>query len=215
MYLFDGLPAGRKFLHARGFLLNFALGKTNALVSFCGSGANAYQLTSTPGVACEFADGSESWLHSVPTYKHLGTFLTSDHGLDVELAARIGMAKSAFTAFTHFSRPLLTNRHLPTVIRLRLFQALISSKLLFGLGAWHTLSPKQLQRLTGFYVKTLKRVLRWPVDLWTQTNARVFAAAHVFDVRARLAVDRLLYAHRVFAIGSFFLQNVIHLEAAI
>lgn len=38
----------------------------------------------------------------------------------------------------------------------------------------------------------------------TQTNAQVFAAAHVLDVRARLAVDRLLYAQRVFAIGSFF-----------
>ena len=145
--------------------MNFAVGKTNALVSFRGTGAGAlrskFQLIPTPGVDCEFDDGSHAWLHFVPAYKHLGTMLTSDHGLEVELSTRIGTAASAFT---HLARPLLTNRHFPSDIRLRLFHALIVSKLFFGLGAWHTLTPKQLQRLTGFYVRLLKRVLRWPVD---------------------------------------------------
>ena len=43
-------------------------------------------------------------------------------------------------------------------------------------------------------------------------HAHVYAEAQVLDVRARLAVDRLLYAQRVFAVGPFFLQNIIHLE---
>ena len=203
--LLDLLRTVREALHARGFLLNFACGKTNAVVSFRGTGASelrqTYQLIDQPGVCCRFVDGEESWLHFVPTYKHLGTFFTSDHGLEVELSVRIGTAASAFA---HLARPLLTNRHLPTNIRLRLFHALISSKLFFGLGAWHTLTPKQLQRLTGFYVKSLKKVMRWPQEKWMQTNAQVFAAAQVLDVRARLAADRLLYAQRVFAVGPLF-----------
>lgn len=137
--------------------------------------------------------------------------MTSDHGLEAKLSARIGMAASAFS---HLGRPLLTNRHLPTEVRLRLFQALISSKQFFGLGAWHTLTPKLLQRLTSFYAKLLKRVLRWPIDRWMQPHAQVFATGQVLDPRARLAVGRLLYAQRVFAVGPFFLQNAIHLEAA-
>ena len=212
--LLDLLRAIRESLHGRGFLLNFALGKTNAVVSFRGSGASVnrqrYQLIPTPGVLCTFADKSEAWLHFVPVYKHLGTIYASDHGLDVELSARIGLAASAFT---HLSRPLLTNRHLPKEVRLRFFQALIASKLFFGLGAWHTPTPKQLQRLSGFYANSLKKVMRYPKDKWMQTHAQVYADAHVLDVRVRLAVDRLLYAQRVYAVGPAFLQNIIHYEA--
>lgn len=214
--LVELLHAIHGFLHARGFTLNFALGKTNAVVTFKGAGAGdlrkQYQLVTRPGVQCQFTTETGTWLHFVPAYKHLGTVFTSDHGLDIELATRIGMANSAFT---HLARPLLTNRHLPVEIRLRMFHALISSKLFFGLGAWHTLSPKQTLKLTGFYVRALKKVLRLPRALWHQSNAQIFAQAKVLDVRARLAVDRLLYANRIFTTGPSFLQHAIHLEAAV
>ena len=39
------------------------------------------------------------------------------------------------------------------------------------------------------------------------------AKPYGLDVRARLAVDRLLYAQKVFAVGPAFLQRIIHLEA--
>jgi len=207
------LCAVRDCLHDRGFTLNFALGKTNAVVSFRGSGASElrkeFQLVSKPGATCVFSDGTEAWLHFVPVYKHLGTIFASDHSLESELSMRIGIAGSAFS---HLSRPLLTNRHLPTRLRLKLFQSLIVSKLFFGLGAWHTPTPKQLKRLTGFYIRCLKKILRLPIEKWAQSNEQVFLEAQMLDVRARLAVDRLLYAQRVFAVGPFFLQNVIHLE---
>ena len=186
----------RMLLHEKGFTLNFALGKTNAVVSFRGPGASSlcqtYQLCSQPGTTC---NGQEAWIHFVPVYKHLGTCLTSDHSLDVELSMRIGMAKAAFA---DLSRPLLANRHVPRPLRLRLFHSLVVSKLFFGLGAWHTLSPKQNQRLNGFYVRALKKVMRWPVERWSHANMQVFAEAQTLDVRSQLAVDRLLYAQRVF-----------------
>ena len=151
--LLNLLNAVRDCLHDRGFTLNFALGKTNAVVSFRGSGASdlrkEFQLVPNPGATCVFSDGTEAWIHFVPVYKHLGTMFSSDHGLESELSMRIGVAGSAFS---HLSRPLLTNRHMPTRLRLKLFHSLIASKLFFGLGAWHTPTPAQMQRLQGFYI---------------------------------------------------------------
>ena len=204
----------RTSLTDRGFLLNYALGKTNAVVSFRGPGAGPlrqqFQLVAKPGVECLFPDGQHTWLHFVPSYKHLGTYFSADHGLDVELSYRIGVAQSAFV---HLSRRLLTNKYLPVALRLRLFQALVVSKLFFGLGSWHTPTPKQLQRITGFYTRALKKVMRWPSQKWTQSNARVFTDAQVLDVRAKLATDRLLYADRIFSVGPIFSQHLIHLES--
>ena len=62
-------------------------------------------------------------------------------------------------------------------------------------------TPKQLQRLTWFYARALQKVLRWPATSWAQSNEQVFMAAQVLDMGARLAVDSLLYAQRVFAVG--------------
>ena len=97
------LCAVRDCLHDRGFTLNFALGKTNAVVSFRGSGASElrkeFQLVSKPGATCVFSDGTEAWLHFVPVYKHLGTIFASDHSLESELSMRIGIAGSAIFTF--------------------------------------------------------------------------------------------------------------------
>ena len=42
--------------------------------------------------------------------------------------------------------------------------------------------------------------------------AQVVAAADTVGVRARLALDRLLYAQRLFSVGPFFLHHLVHLE---
>ena len=201
------------YMRELGFTLNFARGKTSAVVSFRGKNAaklrQQFQLVAMPGIQCFFEDGTEHWLHFVPAYKHLGTVFTSDHGLDLEISCRIGVAKAAFA---HLSKPLLTNKHLPLKTRLQLFQALVSTKLFFGLGSWNTPTPKQLQRLSGFWINTLKKVLRLTLERWSMSAAQVVAAADTVGVRARLALDRLLYAQRLFSVGPFFLHHLVHLE---
>ena len=121
---------------------------------------------------------------------------------------RIGMAKPALT---HLLRPLLANRHIPQTLRLPLFQSLVVSKLFFGLGAWHTPTPKQLQRLTGFYVRALKTVMRWPAErltpkCWLRQRPGCSLST---------CTDCLLYARRVFTLGPCFLQNVLLWEDTI
>jgi len=147
----------------------------------------------------------------LPANKHLGIVFTSDHGLDLEIRCRIGAAKAAFV---HLAKPLLTNKHLPLKTRLQLFQALVGTKLFFGLGSWSTPTPKQLQRLSGFLTNLLKKVMRVTPERWSMSTAHVLAAVDTVGVRARLALDRFLYAQRLISVGPFFLHHLVHLAFA-
>ena len=64
--------------------------------------------------------------------------------MDQEIPTRIGMAKSALA---QIAAPILCNRHLPEATRVRLFRALIESRLFFGIGAWKTPTACQLARI--------------------------------------------------------------------
>ena len=126
-----------RILWQKGFTVNFGLQKTNAVISFQGAQApdlrKEFLLVERPGVDCPLTSGSTAWLHFRPTCKHLGFTYAASQSLDVELRARIGQASQAMATL---SKPILTNRHLPTAIRLRLFKALVGTKLFFGLGTW-------------------------------------------------------------------------------
>ena len=105
--------------------------------------------------------------------------------------------------FHILSRPLLTNRHLPTRLRLKLFQSLIVSQII--LRTWCLAYPntQAAEASHRLYIRCLKKILRLPIEKWAQSNEQVFLEAQMLDVRARLAVDRLLYAQRVFRCRSF------------
>eukprot|EP00435_Cladocopium_sp_Y103_P025092 s2429_g6.t1 len=145
----------------------------------------------------------------MPAYRHLGTLYTPDLKLDAEIAARIGMASSAFA---QLSRRLLTNRHLPCKLRIQLFHSLVLSKLYFSAGSWHTPTGRQLDGLRSVVVRMLRKILGHQ-PLKRQAASSVLAQAEVFDPRVRLAIDRLLYAQRLFHHGPAYLQLMIHEEA--
>eukprot|EP00435_Cladocopium_sp_Y103_P071922 s444_g38.t1 len=201
----------RQILHGYGFSLNFSKGKTSAVLALKGPNSaelrRQYLLHTNPGVLCGFPDGASEWLHFVAAYKHLGTVFASNHDLQCELRLRVGTAK---TAFAQLSRPILTNRNMPVKLRLQMFNSLIATKLFFGLGAWITPTPKQLQYLQGNFISMLKKVLRTGQTAFTA--GQVFAKASTGDVRARLAVERLMYAQRVFRTGPDFLHHLLHVE---
>ena len=160
-FLKEALQHVRNTLRCHGFTLNFSKGKTSAVLPLKGAGSGElrkqYQLHANPGVYCTFEDGQTEWLHFVPSYRHLGTLFASNHALHCELHSRVGMAKSAFA---QLAKPILTNKFMPSKLRLQLFQSLITTKLFFGLGAWTTPTPKQLQYLQGALTAMLKKVLR-------------------------------------------------------
>ena len=203
----------RQDFAARGFQVNLAKGKTGIVATFCGPGAadqrRAYQLIPQPGVHYQFANGDRGFVHLVPAYRHLGTLYTSDQQLDAEIAYRVG---SAFSAFEQVKKRLLTNRHLPLRLRLQLFQSLILSKLYFSMGSWHTPTGRQIGRMRTAVVRMTKKILAAGKAPVPTSAANILTAAEILEPRARLAVERLLYAQRLFHHGPAFVQLNLHVE---
>ena len=212
--LLDLLDFVRHEFAQRGFQVNLAKGKTGIVATFCGQGAaeqrRQFQLVPQPGLHHQFQDGTNSFVHLMPAYRHLGTLYTSDQQLDAEIAYRIGTATSAFD---QIKRRLLTNRHLPESLRLQLFQSLVLSKLYFSMGSWHTPTGRQILRLKTTVVRMLRKILA--LTPGSASAARIFTAANMLEPRARLAVERLLYAQRLFHHGPAFLQLNLHAEDAL
>ena len=153
------------------------------------------------------------WLHFTPAYKHLGTYFAADGDFQVELRNMIGQA---LAAFSQLAKPVLCNKHVAKHVRLRLFHALVGTKLFFGLGTWPTPTTRQLERLNAVLAKCLRKILMAHYQESARvTNAQVFAAAHCLDARARLAQDRLLLAQKGFQHGPAFLHHLLHREHAV
>ena len=203
----------KKELAARGFRINLAKGKTGIVATFCGAGAadirREYQLTPQPGISHQFDGGDTHFVHMTPTYRHLGTLYTSDQQLDAELATRTGIAVSAFE---QIRRGLLANRHLPLRLRLQLFRSQVLSKLYFAAGTWHTPTGRQCDRLRAVLARMLKKIFGQASH--GLSGPQLLAKAEVCEPRVQIAMDRLLYAQRVFHHGPSFLQLMLHSEAA-
>ena len=200
----------------RGFTLNLKNGKTSVVATFKGPGAPMlrarYQLGDRPGMEVRFGDKSE-FIHFMATYKHLGTIFSANHTMDQEIAARIGAAKSAFA---QIASPILCNKNLPEAIRVRLFRALIESRLFFGMGAWKNPTARQLAKLQAAIITMLRKLFRLtPDEIMHTTAAHLLLRAKICSPRARLAVDRLLYAQRVWHSSPEMLQHCLHREEAL
>jgi hypothetical protein len=197
---------------ARGFRINLAKGKTGIVATFCGVGAadirRQFQLIPQPGIMHQFEEGDTQFVHMTPTYRHLGTLYTSDQHLDAELASRIGIAVSAFE---QIRRGLLANRH-PQRLRLQLFRSLVLSKLYFAAGTWHTPTGRQCDRLRAALARMLRKMLG-PASRGL-SGPQLLARADIQDPRVQIAMERLLYAQRVFHHGPAFLQLMLHSEAS-
>lgn len=148
----------------RGFQVNLAKGKPGVVATFCGHGAadlrRQYQPIPQPGLHHQFQDGTTSFVHLMPAYRHLGTLYTSDQQLDTEIAYRIGTATSACD---QIKRRLLTNRHLPVRLRLQLFQSLVRRECLGRFFPWpsHLDTPLLHASLLQQALWNPGRVLPW------------------------------------------------------
>ena len=220
----DSLPGAiEHILHAvheifakRGFSLNFRKGKTSVVATFRGSRAPLmrakYQLCTRPGMEVRFGQSTE-FIHFPAVYKHLGTIFSSAHTLDQEIATRIGMARGAFA---QVAGPVLCNRRLPEPSRIKLFRALIESRLFFGMGAWPTPTARQMAKIHAALLAMLRKLFRLSHDEVSQTSsAALFHRAGICSPRARLALDRLRYAQSVWMNGPEMLQHSLHREEAL
>ena len=202
----------QKLFTARGFLVNFDVGKTSAVLTFVGPQApemrRQHLLCDRPGIAVRLPNDQEVWLHFSMKYKHLGAMFSSSHSFEPELRQRLGTAKATFQTLY---RPILGNRHFPLHLRLRFFQTLVCSKLFFGMGAWATPTIQQMGRLRTTFNAMLRKMCRTRPEEHV-SNGQLLCFTGSVDVRVRIAIDRLLYAKRLFQVGPDYLQQLAHLE---
>ena len=199
----------------RGFDLNMGKGKTGAVLTFKGRGAPSqrkqYLLSDPGGFWCRLDRGRQTWLHVTASYRHLGTMFASRLDFGEELRYRLGQAASAFGAMR---RQVFCNRYIPVHTRLQLFHALVCTRLYFGLGAWHTPLPSNLNHMKRALAHFLRCILsagKKPTGT-RLPDGQVFSQARFHDPRIRLAQDRLLFAHKFFQHGPAFAHHLMHKE---
>ena len=198
-----------------GFELNMDKGKTSAVVAFRGNGAPAlrreYLLGQNPHIVCDVANGERLQLHLVHSYKHLGAIYAANGQLDLEVRMRLGQAKAAFQ---QLARPLLCNRRQPLHLRVRLFKALVQSKMDFGLGAWSSLTTRHYQSFKGAMISMMRRMLGFHKETQNHFHSydELLRLTGLEDIRQRQASQRLLYAQKFFRHAPHFMQLNAHQE---
>ena len=205
----------QKVFSRRGFALNMAKGKTMIVPTFRGPGAptlrKEFVLIPTPGCQFQFQDGTVQWVHFATKYKHLGVFQSADGGFEPELRYRCGVAHSTFIAL---SKPILCNRHLPVKTRINLYRMMVLTKLFYGMGIWPTPTLRQMDRLFQFVGRHLKRILACgkTMEACRIPDHQAFDDAGLPHPRVQLAVDRLLYAQKLFTVGPEFVRRLAQCE---
>ncbi len=87
--------------------------------------------------------------------EHLGRYAAASGQMTKEIAYRCGSAAAATAALI---RRVFAAKGLPIKDRAHVVQACMPSSLLHGAGTWLTLSPAQLRKLQGQYMRPLRRI---------------------------------------------------------
>ena len=123
--------------------LNMASNKTEAVVDF--RGKVRQQVLEDLGVefpVVKVADGVV--LRLVSTHRHLGTQASRGARRGPELAARRSAARAAYLATR---KKILSQRSLSKKARVKVARAVVSSRLLYGAGTWHSLSVSDINAM--------------------------------------------------------------------
>ena len=168
--------------------LNFAAGKTEAIVRFAGKGAHPARASivhadSTLTVA--LAGGAKCRV--VHQYKHVGSLVTGSGSPKADARARVGKAKAAFNPF---ARRLFKSPEVGLKQRLQLFEAMVMSTLLYGVDSWVSISQVALGYLEQFQMHALRRTTgtNWTDDkdqLWTDQEVRDYYDVESIESRVR------------------------------
>ena len=132
-------------------------------------------------------------LQPIHEMQYLGTVLTECGQVNSELSRRIGQAKGEFTSLCKVWK----HSALSTKRKLHIFQALVLSKLLYGIAAC-CFSAAQHRRVNGFQAKCLRSILGIRPAFWSRvSNAEVLRRAGVKPATTILVEQQLTQLGKV------------------
>ena len=104
--------------------------------------------------------------------KYLGSLISWDKGFDTAFKHRAGIAESSYKKLR-----LLWNSSLSRKSKLRIFQSVFLSTLIYGLET-RTLQDKFLKRIDAFYIRFLRRIVGIKASFYSRiTNNEVWRRA--------------------------------------
>ena len=144
-------------LRSLGFVVNCAEGKTEAFVSFRGKQSAEFERQlATKGHKIELDPAcGASELRLVKLYKHLGSMLDDSmrHHPDVEVRIQRAMG-----AYAPIASKVFGAREIARQVRLRLFFALVVSRLVYNVHVWGALPNRHYKRLNACYMRGLRMI---------------------------------------------------------
>ena len=125
-------------------------------------------------------------LEAVPQFTYLGSTISNNNCLDVELGKRIGKAA---TNMAKLSARVWDNKKLTTQTKVAVYRACIVSTLLYGSESWTTYAGQE-KRLNTFHMRCLRRILSIS---WTDkvSNNEVLERAEIPSMFTLLRQRRL------------------------
>jgi hypothetical protein len=95
-------------------------------------------------------------LNSVPEFTYLGSTVSNDGRIDVEIQKRMAKASAAFG---RLRQRLWNNHHVSTRVKGKIYRAVVISTLLYGAESW-TVYRQQVKKLHAFMMRHLRSILK-------------------------------------------------------
>ena len=131
-------------------------------------------------------------LKNVDRFKYLGSFVTKDCKLQVELTSRIQATSSAFGRLRH---RVFDNRDLTISTKIAVYKQCLLPILLYGSETW-TLYSYEIRQLRTFQQRHLRSIMKIKWDDYV-SNEQVLSRANIDDIEILLAKSRLRWLGHV------------------
>ena len=157
-FLFDSISSA-------GLCPNMKPGKTEVMINLRGSGS--VQLRRRFVQEGQFLPTTSRWIHEplrvVASYKHLGVWLLANGSIRKELKVRFG---SAHQLMTQLKPSTFANKGLSLRTKVRLFDCLIVSSLLYNAATWQPFDLRLAKYYHVGFVKLFRRlaILHFGID---------------------------------------------------
>ena len=197
---------------ARGMQLNYAEGKTEAMVYCAGPGARAVRAHLwhvCDGHLPIVTEHSTMRLRLVHAYKHLGSYIQCQAVVHREVTYRTSQARKAFG---QLARPFYSKRNVRLHTKAQVFQALVLARHTFNVHVWSWATERDIQKWANGLrdaIASLVRSVVWPVPPFHFTVTQLFALANLSGPLDLLHSNRLRYVKRALATVPALLWRVV------
>ena len=184
----------------RGLKVNYAKGKTEAIMHCHGSHTRAFRKEilinqkATIPIVCE---NETHQLRIVHGYKHLGSFVQEGASVDWDRRQKIAQARQAWWTL---KRTFFNKRAISCHVKKVVLIALVMSRALYNVHVWSWITPNDVTHWSDSIREMISPIVRKQLQgmpAFRFTSAQLCALAGTLDLQEQLHVNRLMYLVRM------------------